>query len=267
MKPDRDADTLDGQVDERIAAQIAAFDAGDLTGDARAEIEALLARSEAARATLARLRAVRRMTATLPPPTLPPEVRRAIGDRAGDEVRRRARRRSVGWALAAAAGLAGGILAPRLMPRPRPSPPAPPAAQLLRTGPGEHQLLPIGERALAFVSEQTEVELYRDPARPIRLRRGALRLVVQRDPRAPFVVATPVADVAVLGTEFDVHVGPDGRAEVNVVRGVVEVRNALGSRRLWAKEGARVLPGEGPRMFVPVRGLVDDGPAEIVAPR
>ena len=52
--------------------------------------------------------------------------------------------------------------------------------------------------------------------------------------------------------------------EVTVVRGEVEVRNARGSRRLWPRESAQARPGEAPRMIVPPRAVIVDGPAEIL---
>jgi ferric-dicitrate binding protein FerR (iron transport regulator) len=100
----------------------------------------------------------------------------------------------------------------------------------------------------------------------LRLRRGSVRLVVTRRHGEPFRVATEAAEVAVLGTEFDVTV-VDHTTEVRVVRGEVEVRNARGSRRLWPKEAARARPGEAPRMVLPIDAVVMDGPAEIASPR
>jgi ferric-dicitrate binding protein FerR (iron transport regulator) len=96
----------------------------------------------------------------------------------------------------------------------------------------------------------------------LRLHRGSVRLVIRRHQGESFVVLTGAAEVAVLGTEFDVTAGAQG-TEVRVVRGEVEVRNAQGRRRLWARESARVRPGEAPRMVMPTAAVIVDGPAVI----
>jgi hypothetical protein len=132
----------------------------------------------------------------------------------------------------------------------------------LRTGAGDFQLLPLGERGVAFVSEQTDLDLDLDGTPTLRLHRGSVRLVIRRHQGQPFVVLTSAAEVAVLGTEFDVTVGAPG-TEVRVVRGEVEVRNAQGRRRLWAGESARARPGEPPPMVVPTAAVIVDGPAVI----
>jgi ferric-dicitrate binding protein FerR (iron transport regulator) len=94
------------------------------------------------------------------------------------------------------------------------------------------------------------------------VRRGSVRLIVQPSRTEPFVVASPAAEMAVLGTEFDVTVRDDVTS-VGVARGEVEVRNALGRRRVWASETARVRPGESPRLVERLRAIVVEGPPEI----
>jgi Tol biopolymer transport system component len=62
----------------------------------------------------------------------------------------------------------------------------------------------------------------------------------------PFRVVTPVAEVWVMGTEFELSL-PDPRALfVHVFEGQVEVRNHMGSRRLGPGDRAIVVPGEKP---------------------
>jgi ferric-dicitrate binding protein FerR (iron transport regulator) len=101
------------------------------------------------------------------------------------------------------------------------------------------------------------------PGRPIRIDAGRVRLVVRRDPTTPFVVATRAADATVRGTGFDVDVTGDD-TEVRVARGEVEVRNALGARRLWANETARARVGTPPRRIEHIVPFtLEDGPAEI----
>jgi ferric-dicitrate binding protein FerR (iron transport regulator) len=188
---------------------------------------------------------------------LPGPRRAAIGDRLEAAARsRRGRRR---W-LQAAAG-AGGLAAAALLLMAVPHRP-PDDGTHLRTGAGDFQLLPLGDRGVAFVSEQTDLDLRLERTPTLRLHRGSVRLVIRRHQGQPFVVVTSAAEVEVLGTEFDVTAGPLG-TEVRVVRGEVEVRNPQGRRRLWARESARVRPGEAPRMAVPTAAVIVDGPAVI----
>jgi ferric-dicitrate binding protein FerR (iron transport regulator) len=185
---------------------------------------------------------------------VPEPQRRAIGDRLEAAARsRRSRRR---WLQAAAGGGALAAAALLLLAVPH-RPPSDDAH--LHTGAGDFQLLPLGERGVAFVSERTEVDLRLEGTPTLRLHRGSVRLVIRRHQGQPFVVVTSAAEVAVLGTEFDVTAG-ERDTEVRVVRGEVEVRNAHGSRRLWARESARVRPGEAPRMVVPTAAVIVDGP-------
>jgi len=194
----------------------------------------------------------------LPALALPEPRRRAIGERLEAAARSRRTRRRV----LATAG-AGALVALALVTlRTRPAPEATGGATHLRTGAGDFQLLSLGDRGVAFVSEGSDLELQLGPVPVLRLHRGSVRLVVRRQSGRSFVVATSAAEVEVLGTEFDVTAGPDG-TEVSVVRGEVEVRNQHGRRRLWPRESARARPGQPPRMVVPLSSIVVDGPAEI----
>jgi ferric-dicitrate binding protein FerR (iron transport regulator) len=195
--------------------------------------------------------------------------RRAIGDRL--EAAARGRRRRQRWlraalgAGAAAAAAAGILLAARARPGGEGGAARDQGGARLRTGSGDFQLLSLGERGVAFVSEESELEVHPGRTPALRVHRGSVRLVVRRQAGEPFVVSTALAEIQVLGTEFDVTVGAQA-TEVSVVRGEVEVRNAHGRRRLWPRESARVRPGQAPRMVVPVTAVVVDGPAEIVEP-
>jgi ferric-dicitrate binding protein FerR (iron transport regulator) len=199
---------------------------------------------------------------TLRTPELSSEVQRAVGDRLEAAARRRRAARVVRRAALAVGGAAAAaIVAVALLYEPA-ALVAPPHATRLRTGSGDFQLLPLGDRGVAFVSEDTDLELDLFATPALRIHRGSVRLVVRRRTDQPFVVATPAADVEVMGTEFDVTVVGQN-ASVKVVRGEVEVRNPLGRRRLWARESARVRPGEEPRMGPPV-GVVTGGTPQFV---
>jgi transmembrane sensor len=187
--------------------------------------------------------------------------KRALGDRLEAAARARIRRRRTVMVLGAV-GLAAALAL--VVHRVRPLSPVAIATHL-RTGPADFQLLPLGDRGVAFVSEETELDVHLDRTPAVTVRRGSVRFLVRRHQGRPFVVATGAAEIVVVGTEFDVTVVGTG-TEVTVVRGEVEVRNARGSRRLWPRESAQARPGEAPRMIVPPTSVVVDGPAEIVAP-
>jgi ferric-dicitrate binding protein FerR (iron transport regulator) len=196
------------------------------------------------------------------PPALSAVVRAGVGDQLAQAARLRRRRRralatltvtaTVAVLLAGAGWLRGGRLVA-------------PASELVRTGPGQYRLLELGDRAVAFVGENAELE--RGPGQPaLFVRRGSVRLVVKSDRTRPFVVASPAASIAVLGTEFDVSVqgrGGEATTEVRVLRGEVELYNSYGRRRLWLGETARVRPGESPRQVGRLKGIVLDLPPEI----
>lgn len=263
-------------VSEDDLALLSAYEAGEAAPGDRLRAEALLAASAEAGAALARLRALREATAAFCAPALDDVARERIASRVLAVRAASARDSGRPWwpavlALAAAAGVVLAVALPRLA-----RPPAPPAvvravaggARMVRTGLGDFQLVPIGERAIAFVGEDSEVEVGPPGSveLALRIRRGSARLVVRRNRTEPFVVATPAADVAVMGTEFDVDVDGDA-AVVRVVRGEVEVRNSFGRRRLWKNESARAHAGSAPRFVERMKAVVLEGPPEIVAPR
>lgn len=256
---------VDEKLDAEAEALLSALEAGELDGAARAEAEALLARSPAARATLERLQTLRALSAALPDPSLSSAARRRVGDAvvaALDTGRRRRR----AWTIAAATlTLAAAALLVALAPWRRVPVPTPAVAESeVRTGPGEHRLLQIGDRATAFVSERSVVVLARagEAGPPLRLVSGRVRFVVRPDKDHPWTVATPAADATVHGTEFDVDVSDDA-TEVRVARGEVEVRNALGARTLWAGEVARAKVGAAPRRIERIVPVVLEGMPEI----
>lgn len=255
---------MDAKPDAELEALLSALEAGELEDVRRAEAEALLARSPAARATLARLRQLRVLVAALPDPALSAVARRRVGDAVVDALDASRRRRRT-WMLTATATLAAAALLVWLVPR-RWAPVTGSAESEVRTGPGEHRLLQVGDRATAFVGERSVVQLAAagTSGPPLRIVSGRVRLVVKPDKQHPFVVASPAADAAVYGTEFDVDVTADS-TEVRVARGEVEVRNALGARRLWAGEVARARAGAAPRRIERIIPVVIEGMPEVEA--
>ena len=253
---------VDEKLDAEAEALLSAYEAGELGGAARAQAEALIARSPAARAALARLSELRVLTATLPDPPLLAAARRRVGEAvlaALDAGRRRRRVWIAAAAMTAAVAAAAAVL---VLSRPRPpSPPSAPAVveREVRTGPGEHRLLQLGDRATAFIGERSVVVIDGAAARIVS---GRVRFVVKPDKDHPWTVATAAADATVHGTEFDVDVTGDA-TEVRVARGEVEVHNALGARTLWDGETARARVGAPPRRIEHIVPIVIEGDPEI----
>jgi ferric-dicitrate binding protein FerR (iron transport regulator) len=249
----KDAPELDGGLEELVAAQVA----GDLEPAQRRRAEQLLATSAPARALAARLRALHHVTIGWSSAGLDAEGRARVGARLELAARAMRRRR---WALGGA-GVAAALALllvlgwPLLRDGPRPG------MDLVQTGAGQYRLLEIGDRAVAFVGENAELER-RSTTPVLFVRRGAVRLVVKSNRQAPFVVGSPAAEVVVLGTEFDVTVR-DQSTEVRVTRGEVELRNRHGRRRVWPGELARVKVDESPRFVERLKGIVLDLPPEI----
>ena len=71
---------VDEKLDAEAEALLSALEAGELDGAARAEAEALLVRSPAARATYDRSARLRAVTGALPDPLLPSAARRRVGE-------------------------------------------------------------------------------------------------------------------------------------------------------------------------------------------
>jgi ferric-dicitrate binding protein FerR (iron transport regulator) len=261
---------MDEKLDAEAEALLSALEAGELDGAARDEAEALLAKSPAAQAALARLKALRALMAELPDPSLAGGARRRIGDVVVATMDASRRRRRAWTAVAAAVTLAAAALVLALVPwRHGPRPEA--AERDVRTGPDEHRLVQVGDRATAFVSESSVVHVAAagDDGPPLRVISGRARLIVKPDRERPFVVASEAADAVVYGTEFDVDVRGD-TTEVRVAHGEVEMRNTLGARRLWSGETASARVGAPPRRIeriVPV--VIEEMPEihEVPSPR
>jgi ferric-dicitrate binding protein FerR (iron transport regulator) len=78
----------------------------------------------------------------------------------------------------------------------------------------------------------------------LRLERGAMHARVSAVPRL-FVVETPAATAVDLGCEYTLRVGPDGRGELIVLAGAVELSSAGGPVTVPAGMRAQLVPGQG----------------------
>jgi transmembrane sensor len=116
------------------------------------------------------------------------------------------------------------------------------------TQPGEWHRIRLQDGSVVFLRENSQMRVSFDNAcRTIRLRAGHAVFDVAKDPRRPFWVMTPDAEIQALGTRFDVDYR-DGPTRVTVVDGSVNVRSSLEApqpgltRTISAEQGVEVLP-------------------------
>ena len=77
------------------------------------------------------------------------------------------------------------------------------------------------------------------------VREGGFYLL-NREKNADTKIKTPVASGAILGTEFAVHVAPDGATRMSLLEGRLDVSNDFGEVRLGSGEQATVVSGQAP---------------------
>ncbi len=68
---------------------------------------------------------------------------------------------------------------------------------------------------------------FRHGRRFVRLERGEAFFSVAKDAAHPFLVETPGGTVRVTGTQFNVRLAADGRPEITLLEGAVEIQNSL----------------------------------------
>jgi transmembrane sensor len=97
---------------------------------------------------------------------------------------------------------------------------------------------PVAQRRSLALVDGSRVELnaqsvvrtdFRYGRRELRIEHGEVFLSVAKDPARPFVVITPAGEVHVTGTEFNVRLSEDHRAEVTLLEGSVAVRAGGGA--------------------------------------
>lgn len=105
---------------------------------------------------------------------------------------------------------------------------------------GEQRLVRLADGSTVMLDTDSKVIVrLSEHHRDLELRRGRAMFDVAHDADRPFVVQAGATSVKALGTRFDVR-REDGGAEVTLVRGAVEVREAIGPNpAVW-----RLAPGQ-----------------------
>ena len=119
----------------------------------------------------------------------------------------------------------------------------------LQTGSRSRATLRWSELSVLRVDELTSMEI-QPPAKPggkaqLDLKSGASYFFSREKPE-DIQIRTPVASGAIRGTEFNLSVGADGRTEVALLDGEVELSNAQGATTLKSGEKGIVEPGKAP---------------------
>ena len=95
----------------------------------------------------------------------------------------------------------------------------------VRTLAAQRQTLPLQDGSKADLNAQTEIRTdFRYGRRTVRLERGEAFFSVAKDLNHPFLVETPNGTVRVTGTKFNVRLAKDGRPEVTLFEGSVDLQ-------------------------------------------
>lgn len=98
-----------------------------------------------------------------------------------------------------------------------------------RTATGERRTFRLADNSSITLNARSAIDVVFDAnTRLVRLRAGMLMANVAHDPSRPFLVTTSFGTVQAMGTQFQVHLGPDF-ADVTVISSKVEVRTRSGS--------------------------------------
>ncbi|MEM1052791.1 MAG: FecR domain-containing protein [Pseudomonadota bacterium] len=125
---------------------------------------------------------------------------------------------TAGMALAAMILLCVIVLSPSLL-----FPVGDPEFERFASEKGQTRIITLPDNTMITLSAASEVEIaLSDTQRSVRLNEGAAFFDVASDPSRPFLVDTAFADIAVTGTQFDVHLRDD-LVRVAVGEGSVDI--------------------------------------------
>ncbi len=119
----------------------------------------------------------------------------------------------------------------------------------LRTGRQSRVTVQLSDLSVLRVSELTSFELQpprKADGKPVIDIKAGAAYFFSRDKAQEIQLKTPVATGAVRGTEFNVTVAPDGRTELTLLNGEVELTNTEGSLVLKDGEQGVVVAGRAP---------------------
>lgn len=112
------------------------------------------------------------------------------------------------------------------------------------TGVGEQRRLVLEDGSIIDMNTQSEITVeLGDNQRTVRLLSGEALFTVAKDPQRPFVVASDLATVQALGTQFNIHRQTD-QMRVTVLEGRVSVASVAGAPRAHAGGVPDVFPTE-----------------------
>lgn len=120
----------------------------------------------------------------------------------------------------------------------------------LRTGPNSRATVRMTDLTVIRVNASTTFEIQPPPNQKMKpvlnLRNGSVYLY-SRDRSEEFQIRTPVAAGAIRGTEFNLTVGADGRTQLTLLDGEVDLSNEQGAVKLASGEQGTVDAGQAPR--------------------
>ena len=120
----------------------------------------------------------------------------------------------------------------------------------LRTGPRSRVTFQLSNQSVQRLDELSNLEILplenSAPTAPIELKEGGLYFF-NREKAVQQKFKTPLASGAILGTEFAVHVAPDGATTVALYEGRIHLTNGLGEVSMVRGEQAEVVAGGAPR--------------------
>ena len=120
----------------------------------------------------------------------------------------------------------------------------------VRTGPNSRATIRVGDLTLIRVNELTTYEVHplsTGSAQPVlHLRNGSVYLY-SRDRSQEFQIRTSAASTSIRGTEFNITVAADGRTELTLFDGEVDLSNPQGTVTLKSGEQGVAEAGQPPR--------------------
>ena len=123
-------------------------------------------------------------------------------------------------------------------------------ADKVRTGLRSRATLRLSDLSVLRMDQLTALEIQAPQSAgkpPVMDQKGGSIYFFNREKPADVQFRTPVASGAILGTEFHLSVGPDGKTVLTLLDGVVNLSNPQGELKLQSGEQGTVELGQPPR--------------------